>query len=275
MQDKDELITMLKHFDLEEIDSKIYIGLLQVGPLSVGNIAAKLEIERGKAYRSLEKLRSLGLITTTLTNPIICKPIEPKEALTNIISRKENEFITMQKLASKLAVDLKDITRKQPISDTPTVSIIQGRHNIYSRIGKMLQESSGIIYIVTTEKDLLRMYHTAIPEKIKICKDQGGQVRIITDSEDANTLSIITKLGASEIRVGKLPSKSRMVVEDQKHVVMSGGFSETMDMNDDSDSVLDSNSIEMTNNMYSLCEHLWKRSKETEPIKKIAKQVSR
>lgn len=275
MQDKDELITMLKHFDLEEIDSKIYIGLLQVGPLSVGNIAAKLEIERGKAYRSLEKLRSAGLITTTLTNPIICKPIEPKEALTNIISRKENEFVTMQKLASKLAVDLKDITRKQPTSDTPTVSIIQGRHNIYSRIGKMLQESAGIIYIVTTEKDLLRMYHTAIPEKIKICKDHGGQIRVITDSDNSNTISIIAKLGASEIRIGRLPSKSRMVVEDQKHVVMSGGFSETMDMNDDSDSVLDSNSVEMTNNMYSLCEHLWKRSKTVEPMKKIAKPVSR
>lgn len=275
MQDKDELITMLKHFDLEEIDSKIYIGLLQVGPLSVGNIAAKLEIERGKAYRSLEKLRSAGLITTTLTNPIICKPIEPKEALTNIISRKENEFITMQKIASKLAVDLKDITRKQPVSDTPTVSIIQGRHNIYSRIGKMLQESAGTIYIVTTEKDLLRMYHTAIPEKIKICKEQGGQIRVITDSDNSSTLSIIAKLGATEIRIGKLPSKSRMIVEDQKHVVMSGGFSESMDMNDDSDSVLDSNSIEMTNNMYSLCEHLWKRSKTVEPMKKIAKQVSR
>ena len=266
---------MLKHFDLEEIDSKIYIGLLQVGPLSVGNIAAKLEIERGKAYRSLEKLRSLGLITTTMTNPIICKPIEPQEALTNIISRKENEFVTMQKLASKLAVDLKNITRKQPSNDTPTVSIIQGRHNVYSRIGKMLQESDGIVYIVTTEKDLMRMYHTAIPEKIKICKDRGGQIRVITDSEDSNTLSIIAKLGASEIRIGKLPSKSRMVVEEQKHVIMSGGFSETMDMNDDGDSVLDSNSVEMTNNMYSLCEHLWKRSKPTEPIKKVAKQISR
>lgn len=275
MQDKDELITMLKHFDLEEIDSKIYIGLLQVGPLSVGNIAAKLEIERGKAYRSLEKLRSIGLITTTLTNPIICKPTGPQEALTNIISRKENEFVTMQKIANKLAIDLKDITRKQPSSDTPTVSIVQGRHNIYSRIGKMLQESTGTIYVVTTEKDLLRMYHTAIPEKIKICKDKGGQIRIITDSDDSSTLSIIAKLGASEIRIGKLPSKSRMIVEDQKHVIMSGGFSETMDMNDDNDSVLDSNSIEMTNNMYSLCEHLWKRSKAIEPMKKIAKQVSR
>lgn len=271
MPDKDELITMLRHFELEEIDSKMYIGLLQTGPLSVGNLAAKLEIERGKAYRSLEKLRSMGLITTTLTNPIICKPVEPQDALANIIQRKENEFVTMQKIASKLTEDLKEITRKQPPVETATVSVIQGRHNIYSRIGKLIQESDSTIYIVTTEKDLLRMYHTSIPEKMKICKANGGEIRIVTDSEDSASLAIISKLGASEIRIGKLPSKSRMIVENGKHLIMSGGINETMDMNDDSDSVLDSNSTEMVDNMYSLCEHLWKRSKPVEPMKKIAK----
>lgn len=271
MPDKDELITMLRHFELEEIDSKMYIGLLQTGPLSVGNLAAKLEIERGKAYRSLEKLRSMGLITTTLTNPIICKPVEPQDALANIIQRKENEFVTMQKIASKLSEDLKEITRKQPPVETATVSVIQGRHNIYSRIGKILQESDSTVYIVTTEKDLLRMYHTSIPEKMKICKANGGEIKIVTDSEDSTSLAIINKLGASEIRIGKLPSKSRMIVENGKHLIMSGGINETMDMNDDNDSVLDSNSIEMVDNMYSLCEHLWKRSKPVEPMKKIAK----
>jgi sugar-specific transcriptional regulator TrmB len=262
---------MLRHFDLEDIDAKMYIGLLQTGPLSVGNLAVKLDIERGKAYRSLEKLRSIGLITTTMSNPIICKPVEPQEALTNIIQRKENEFVTMKKLANKLSEDLKEITRKQPPIGTASVSVIQGRHNIYSRIGKLLQDSRYIIYIVTTAKDLLRMYHTSIPEKIKICKSKGGQVRIVTDAEDQNTISIISKLGASEVRVGKLPSRSRMIVENERHLIMSGGINETMDMNDETDSVLDSNSIEMVDNMYSLCEHLWKRSKSIEPLNKIAK----
>jgi hypothetical protein len=151
------------------------------------------------------------------------------------------------------------------------VSISQGRRNIYSRVGKLLSDSRSIVYIVTTAKDLLRMYHTSIPEKIKICKNNGGHIRIITDAEDASTISIINKIGASEMRVGRLPSKSRMVVETGKHLIMSGGINETMDMNDDADSVLDSNSIEMVNNMYSLCEHLWKRSKSIEPLSRIAK----
>jgi sugar-specific transcriptional regulator TrmB len=262
---------MLRHFDLEEIDAKMYIGLLQTGPMSVGNLATKLDIERGKAYRSLEKLRSLGLITTTMSNPIICKPIAPEEALANIIQRKENEYVTMRKIADKLSEDLKEITRKYQPVDTASVSVVQGRNNIYSRIGKLLQDSKSIIYIVTTAKDLLRMYHTSIPEKIKICRHNGGKVRIVTDAEDDNTVSIINKLGASEVRVGKLPSKSRMVVENGNHLIMSGGINETMDMNDETDSVLDSNSVEMVENMYSLCEHLWKRSKSVEPLSRIVK----
>lgn len=262
---------MLKHFDLEEIDSKLYIGLLQTGPLSVGNLSAKLEIERGKAYRSLEKLRSMGLITTTMSNPIICKPVPPQEGLTNIIQRKENEFITMQKIAGKLSTDLKTITRTQQGADPTSVSVIQGRHNIYSKVGKIIQDSKSTIYIVTTAKDLVRMYHTSIPEKIKICKGRGGQVRVVTDSDEESMLNIINKIGASEIRIGKLPSKSRMIVEESKHLLMSGGINENMDMNDDGDSVLDSNSIEMVENMYSLCEHLWKRSRAIEPLKKMAK----
>jgi sugar-specific transcriptional regulator TrmB len=262
---------MLKHFDLDNIDAHLYIGLLQIGPLSVGNLAAKLDIERGKAYRSLEKLRSLGLITTTMTNPIICKPVEPQEGLINIIQRKENEFITMQKLANKLSDDLKEIARKQKPVESASISIIQGRHNIYSRIGKLFAESKSVTYMVTTGKDLVRMYHTSIPEKIRICKSNGGHVRIVTDIDEPGMTSIISKLGASEIRIGKLPSRSRMIVEEGKHLIMSGGINESMDMNDDGDSVLDSNSIEMVENMYSLCEHLWKKSKGLEPLKKVAK----
>lgn len=259
---------MLGHFDLDEIDSKIYLGLLQFGPLSVGNLSTKLDIERSKVYRSLEKLKSIGMITTTLTNPVICKPVEPSEALYCIIQRKENEFISMQKIASTLVVELKKITKNQKPLQTATVSVIQGRNNIYSRICRLLQESNSLIYVVTTAKDLVRMYHTSIPEKIKQCIANGGQIRIITDSEEQNMLEIIDKLGATEIRIGKLPSKSRMIVEHGKHLIMSGGINENMDMNDETDSVLDSNSIEMVDNMYSLCEHLWKRSKTISLAKK-------
>jgi len=266
MSSKEDIYTTLSHFGLEEIDSRIYVGLLQMGSVTVGTMAQKLSIDRGKAYRSLNKLRNYGVVSTTFSNPTIVNANEPSEALTNIIQRKEDEIITLQKLASVVVSDLKNYERNEQPTDLSSFSIVQGRSNIYTRIGKMLQDSKENIFIVTTSDDLLRMYHTAIPEKIKACCDNGGEVKIITNSCDEKSMAIINSIGATEVRIGKLPSKSRMIIESKRQLIMSGSMKESMDLNDDMDSILYTNSLEMVENMFSLCSHLWKRSKRTEII---------
>ena len=158
------------------------------------------------------------------------------------------------------------MNRPQNVSEASSISIIQGRSNIYSRTGKLIQDSSKIIYIITTAEDILRMYHTAIPEKIAMCKKNGGTVRVLTDTTNENLLPLISRLKATETRVGKLPSKSRVVVEEEGQLIMSGSIKETMDLNDDNDSILYTNSKEMINNMFSLCQHLWKKAKPVEVL---------
>ncbi len=261
---EENLTTELSYFGLDNTDSKMYLGLLRIGSLTVGKISTKLEIDRGKAYRSLNKLRDMGLITTTFSNPTICEAVAPVDALTAVIEKREDEITTMQKLSQKIIKDLKDLRRPESVSEASSISIIQGRSNIYSRIGKMVQESTKIIYIMTTADDILRMYHTAIPEKIKLCKKNKGEVRVLTYTESENLLPLIDRLDATETRVGKLPSKSRVIVDEGGQLIMSGSIKETMDLNEDNDSILYTNSAEMINNMFSLCNHLWKKAK---PIK--------
>ena len=263
---EDELITELSYFGLDKTDATMYLGLLRIGSLTVGKMSTKLEIDRGKAYRSLNKLRDMGLITTTFSNPTICESVSPADALTSVIQRKEDEIVTMQKLSQKIIKDLKELNRPQNVSEASSISIIQGRSNIYSRTGKLIQDSSKIIYIITTAEDILRMYHTAIPEKIAMCKKNGGTVRVLTDTTNENLLPLISRLKATETRVGKLPSKSRVVVEEGGQLIMSGSIKETMDLNDDNDSILYTNSKEMINNMFSLCQHLWKKAKPVEVL---------
>ncbi len=263
---EDELITELSYFGLDKTDATMYLGLLRIGSLTVGKMSTKLEIDRGKAYRSLNKLRDMGLITTTFSNPTICESVAPADALTSVIQRKEDEIVTMQKLSQKIIKDLKELNRPQNVSEASSISIIQGRSNIYSRTGKLIQDSSKIIYIITTAEDILRMYHTAIPEKIAMCKKNGGTVRVLTDTTNENLLPLISRLKATETRVGKLPSKSRVVVEEGGQLIMSGSIKETMDLNDDNDSILYTNSKEMINNMFSLCQHLWKKAKPVEAL---------
>lgn len=268
MNVNDELVSSLSNFGLEEPDAVMYLGLLQMGSVTVGSMSSKLEIDRGKAYRALNRLRNLGLVSTTFSNPTICQAVNPEDALSIMIQKREDEITTMQKLAKKIANDLKHVSKENSTNEVSSFSIIQGRSNIYARIGKLIQVSTNSLFIVTTVEDVLRMYHTSIPEKIALCKNKGIEVKLLTDTKSDNLLPLIDRLNATETRVGKLPSKSRIIVEKDTQLIMSGSIKESMDLNDESDSILYTNSSEMVSNMHSLCNHLWKKSKPLELLMK-------
>src|SRR5579883_1420738 len=261
MTTEEELVSALRYFGLEGDAAKIYLGLLRTGEVTVGSLSAKLDVDRGKAYRALTKLRNLGFITTTLSNPTICKPVDPEEAFQGTIQKRQDEITTMVKLAKQVVVNLEELKRPTPDNSTSSFSIIQGRSNIYARIGKLVNESNNVVYIVSTVEDIMRMYHTAIPEKIKYCTKKGGEIRIITEVENKQAVQLVNRLGASEVRLGKLPSKGRIVGEKDRQIIMSGSMKGSMDLNDDTDSIVHTNSVEIVNNIFSLCSHLWKKSK--------------
>ncbi|MGQ0772479.1 MAG: TrmB family transcriptional regulator [Nitrososphaerota archaeon] len=259
-----ELVDSLAFFGLEEIDSKVYMGLLQTGPVSVGSLSSKLDVDRGKTYRALNRLRNMGVVSTTFSNPTLCTAIHPAEALNTILERKQDEIVTMKNLSEKIVQDISVIVRNNDIQELSSFIIIQGRSNIYSRISKLLHKASGVVYVVAPPDDLMRMYHTSIPERIQLLKENGTHVRILTEISNEKELSFIDRLNPTEIRLGKLPSKSRMIVEENKQLIMSGALNASMDLNDENDSVMHTNSAEMVSNMFSLCSLLWGKSKVAE-----------
>jgi sugar-specific transcriptional regulator TrmB len=273
----EEIIKHLGLFGLEEIDSKVYMGLLQTGPVSVGNLSVKLDIDRGKTYRALNRLRNMGIVSTTFSNPTLCSAIPPVDALNVILDRKQDEMITMKNLSQKIVEDIDVIVKQTDMQEISSFVIIQGRSNIYSRIGKLLQKATGVVYLVGPPEDFMRMYHTTIPEKIQMIKDNGVEVRILTEISSEKELVFINRLEPSEVRLGKLPSKSRMIVEENRQLIMSGALNTSMDLNDENDSVMHTNSAEMVSNMFSLCTLLWAKSKPTEilvasKVKKVKSQ---
>lgn len=273
----EEIIKHLGLFGLEEIDSKVYMGLLQTGPVSVGNLSVKLDIDRGKTYRALNRLRNMGIVSTTFSNPTLCSAIPPVDALNVILDRKQDEMITMKNLSQKIVEDIDVIVKQTDMQEISSFVIIQGRSNIYSRIGKLLQKATGVVYLVGPPEDFMRMYHTTIPEKIQMIKDNGTEVRILTEISSEKELVFINRLEPSEVRLGKLPSKSRMIVEENRQLIMSGALNTSMDLNDENDSVMHTNSAEMVSNMFSLCTLLWAKSKPTEilvasKVKKVRSQ---
>ncbi len=263
--------------DLDELEVKIYLNLLRTGPITASALAKELDVDRARTYRTVDKLVSRNILSTTLSIPKLCIPVEPKEALKLALRKKEDEVKKIKKSGQGI---IKKISSEITIVDgitVPTFRVVQGRANIYSDIAQIIEDSSGIIYIVTTLEDISKMYHSTIPEKITVCEKKGGSVRLLVEIDDLQLVEFVKRFSATETRICKLPSKGRMIVQKDKQMIMSDSTAVSqLSSNSELDFSLCTNSVEMTNNLNRLCELLWKSGEplETIDVKKYFKNTN-
>jgi len=244
--------------DLDELEAKVYLNLLRAGPITASALAKELDIDRARMYRTVDKLVSRNIISTTLSSPKLCIATDPQDALKLALRKKEDEVNRIKKGGEIIIEKINsEITTKQG-TNVPTFRVVQGRNNIYADIAQLIENSSDIIYISTTLEDISRMYHSAIPEKIMICEKKGGKVRLLVELDDPKLIPFVKRFNASETKICKLPSKGRMVVQKDKQMIMSDSATASqMSTNSESDFSLCTNSSEMVNNIHSLCSLLW------------------
>jgi sugar-specific transcriptional regulator TrmB len=244
--------------DLEELEAKVYLNLLRVGPITASALAKELDIDRARMYRTVDKLVSRNIISTTLSSPKLCIAAEPQDALKMALRKKEDEVNKIKKDGEAIIEKINsEITTKMG-TNVPTFRVVQGRGNIYADIAQLIENSSDIVYISTTLEDISRMYHSAIPEKITVCEKRGGKVRLLVELDDPKLIPFVKRFNATETKICKLPSKGRMVVQKDKQMIMSDSANASqMSANSESDFSLCTNSSEMVSNIHSLCSLLW------------------
>jgi len=259
----DELeLEISKILDLDELDAHIYLNLLRMGPVTASSLAKEINIDRTKVYRTIDKLLNLKVVSTTFSKPKLCVANKPEDVIKNVLQKKETQVNNIRDAEEYLVDRIKKTIPTNYTSNLPTFHITQGTSNIYSDIEKLIENAKDDVYIITTLKDLSKMYHSSIPEKIKICEKNGGKIKLLTELNNYDFLSFISRFGATETRIGKLSSKGRMVVEKGKQMIMSDViWNDSEQKNVVFDYAICTNSIEMVNNIFILCDLLWKNSK--------------
>ncbi len=245
--------------NLDELESKIYLGLLRTGSITASALSKNLDIDRATMYRIVEKLVDRSIISTTLSSPRFCTAIEPKKALEIALGKKELEIRKIKESGETIVNKINSEITANKGTTIPTLRIVQGRANVYSDIAQMIESCTDTVYIATTLEDISKMYYSIIPEKIKICKNKGGKVMLLVDVADKETISFVKRFGATETRACKLPSNGRIAVQKDKQMIMSD--SSQTSSNSETDFSVSTNAKDMVNNMDSLCRLLWKSAK--------------
>lgn len=252
--------------DLDDLEAKVYLNLLRAGPITASALAKELDIDRARMYRTVDKLVSRNIISTTLSSPKLCIAADPHDALKIALGKKEDEVNKIKKSGEAIIDKINNEITTNQVSTVPTFRVVQGRQNIYADIAQLIEETTDVIYISTTLDDVSRMYHSTIPEKISLCEKNGGKVRLLVDMNDPKLAPFVKRFNATETKIGSLPSKGRMVVQKDKKMIMSDSTASSQNSGADSDYSLSTNSTEMVDNIFTLCSFLWETSK---PLKTI------
>ena len=239
---------------------QIYMNLLRIGPTTTGSLAKEMKIDRNKIYRIIDDLVNSGFVSMTISSPKLCIPTDPENAIELVLHRKKKEIDKINKFKKEIIQKIDGVVTASFGTSVPTFRVIQGLNNIYSSIGISLENTKGTIYIVTSIKDIIRMYHSDIPEKIKQCTKNGGQVFVITNSNDKKMIPYIKRLNATQVKIGKLPSNGRILAFENKQMFMSDSTNANDFMDESSDISLCTDATEMTNNITKLCQFLWEVS---------------
>ena len=252
--------------DLDDLEAKVYLNLLRMGPITASALAKELDIDRARMYRTVDKLVSRNIISTTLSSPKLCIAANPHDALKIALGKKEDEVNKIKKSGEAIMDKINNEITINQTSTVPTFRVVQGRQNIYADIAQLIEDTTDVIYIATTLDDVSKMYHSTIPEKITICEKNGGEVRLLVDMNDPKLAPFVKRFNATETKVGKLPSRGRMVVQKNKNMIMSDSATSFQHSGSDSDFSLCTNSMEMVDNIFTLCSFLWDSSESLKTL---------
>ncbi len=261
--------------DLDELEVRIYLNLLRTGPITASALAKELNVDRARMYRTVDKLVSKNILSTTLSIPKLCIPAEPKDALKLALRKKEDEVKKIKKSGIGIIEKINNEIETNNGISVPTFRVVQGRANIYSDIAQMIENSSGVVYLITTLEDISKMYHSVIPEKIKVSEKNGGSVRLLVEIDDLELTEFVKRFNSTETRICNLPSKGRIVVQQGNQLIMSdSGNANKLSQNSELDFSLCTNSTEMINNLNKFCEMLWESGKPLDSVnmKKYSKK---
>jgi len=196
--------------DLDQLEIKTYMTVLQYPKITFMMLAKKCEIDRSKIYRVVSKFESLGLVEEVGGNPLKIIAVEPEFAIKKIIERKIMKIQQIDKNLDYVMKDLKELFNESKDFTSPRFAVIQGTENVYSRITNMIPRCKLFCDLIIPFNELQIQYFYKLPDVIEAAKIP---IRIITNVKSKVEMNFAKQMKNCEIRFNK-NMKGRMINTD-------------------------------------------------------------
>jgi sugar-specific transcriptional regulator TrmB len=151
------MLQELIDYGLSDKEANVYMICLKTGQATANRIAELADLARSTTYDILERLKSLGLLTTCLIDNKTQFIANNPDVLLTFLDEKRQEIKT-------ILPDLKEIYKK--VEDRPTAEVFQGKIAIIKIFDEILENAKDLLVIGSQGNALEKIgYH---PEKFRL-----------------------------------------------------------------------------------------------------------
>lgn len=143
-----KIIEYLENIDMTEHESELYLLLIESGPVSVKDLAAKAGIKRPTAYIYLDQLIEKGLVMKIVkgTNKLVAA-VDPEVSLQKLVKDKMQLALEMEKKFPQIIERIHEVLPKETEVGEAEIKFYKGKNNAQKIYIDALQSNEFRSYI--------------------------------------------------------------------------------------------------------------------------------
>lgn len=193
LQGFEKLFEELGEYGLTANETKVFIQLLKLGPITASEIGRSLGISRTEVYNILTSLQNKGVIEASLDRPSKFSAVGFEKALEILIEAQRKRVTSMEKSKEELMEVWKTVQVPSVLEEREKLQLLKGMEQIYARFSDMLKEAKEEVNIVAFGADLVRAYNAGALYKLRDLDRKNVRTQILTHGVSRNS-SIISYL---------------------------------------------------------------------------------
>src|SRR3989475_11005110 len=206
----------LKDFGLTEYEVKVYVALVESGPIAGSEVSKVASVPYSKIYEIIGNLERKGWVESEQGRPIKYYPKAPSVALDASRARVEN---TLRMSEAEALSELQPLYEKKGVQERPDIWIVRGQNNILDKIRETLDR---------TRRELL-VAMPVVPEAIlsmatpllSLMIGRGIRVSLMVPSMTGR--DVVRKLkGLAEVRVREQMFGGGMISDSSEIIILLG-----------------------------------------------------
>jgi sugar-specific transcriptional regulator TrmB len=205
---------LLQLYGLNEREALVYLLVLRSGSASAGDVAKALSVRRMEAYRLVKKLTDASLLRANAGKPVTYSAQPVDEVVSRMMGAHTQKNKAMEAGREELLLLVRSMPRGRPRPSEQQFRMIQGREQIYNRIGRMADEANERLSLLLTRNDLVQALQLGIVDKLTKAASRGVKVEVLGSIDESSLEAAEAIQKECEMRHSADAAYGRLALQD-------------------------------------------------------------